>query len=152
MPNLTVLTAPRTWTLGSCMNLGVEASHGAYVAKMDDDIARLYAGTDIKPSYVMELLRLHYAGPMTIRELADAVESLFPTLPSQMLRSHPAYTRLRDAYGDVAAPAQPQIIRVHLLSLLIFVGLLGTWLISVVPPPACEKELMASPVSTNTNL
>lgn len=46
----------------------------ALLAKMDDDIARLYAGTDIKPSYVMELLRLHYAGPMTIRELADAVQ------------------------------------------------------------------------------
>jgi DNA-binding MarR family transcriptional regulator len=43
------------------------------LATMDDDIAKLYAGTDIKPSYVMELLRLHYAGPMTIRELADSV-------------------------------------------------------------------------------
>lgn len=43
------------------------------LAAMDDDIARLYAGTEIKPSYVMELLRLHFAGPMTIRELAESV-------------------------------------------------------------------------------
>ena len=41
------------------------------MTRMDDDIARLYAGTDIKPTYVMALLRLHHRGPMTIRELAD---------------------------------------------------------------------------------
>lgn len=43
---------------------------------MDDDIARLYqeAGVEgLKPSYVMELLRLHHQGPMTITELAESV-------------------------------------------------------------------------------
>ena len=46
------------------------------LAEMDDDIARLYADAGIaglKPSYVMELLRLNAAGPMTITELAESV-------------------------------------------------------------------------------
>jgi DNA-binding MarR family transcriptional regulator len=44
---------------------------------MDDDIARVYAEAHIdglKTSWVMELLRLHYSGPLTIRELADSVQ------------------------------------------------------------------------------
>jgi DNA-binding MarR family transcriptional regulator len=44
---------------------------------MDADIARVYAeaGVDgLKPSYVMELLRLHARGPMTITELAESVQ------------------------------------------------------------------------------
>jgi DNA-binding MarR family transcriptional regulator len=46
-------------------------------AAMDDDIARLYAEAHIdglKPSFVMELIRLHRRGPMTITELAAAVQ------------------------------------------------------------------------------
>ncbi len=46
-------------------------------AAMDADIARIYAGARIvglKPSFVMELLRLHARGPMTITELADSVQ------------------------------------------------------------------------------
>lgn len=46
-------------------------------ATMDEDIARLYAEADIqglKTSYVMELIKLHVHGPLTIRELAQAVE------------------------------------------------------------------------------
>lgn len=45
-------------------------------ARMDDDIARLYVENDLpglKPSYVMELLRLHARGPMTIKDLAASV-------------------------------------------------------------------------------
>jgi DNA-binding MarR family transcriptional regulator len=44
---------------------------------MDADIARLYAEAQIeglKPSWVMELLRLHARGPMTIAELARSVQ------------------------------------------------------------------------------
>ncbi len=47
------------------------------LAAMDDDLARIYAeaGIDgLKPSYVLELLRLHAQGPMTITELARSVE------------------------------------------------------------------------------
>ena len=46
-------------------------------ASMDADIARLYVEARIdglKPSYVMELLRLHAQGPMTITELARSVQ------------------------------------------------------------------------------
>ncbi|WP_210717580.1 MarR family winged helix-turn-helix transcriptional regulator [Amycolatopsis acididurans] len=44
---------------------------------MDDDIARLYREARIeglKPSFVMELIRLHHQGPMTITELAASVD------------------------------------------------------------------------------
>ncbi len=44
---------------------------------MDDDIERLYGEARIeglKPNWVMELIRLHLRGPMTITELAEAVE------------------------------------------------------------------------------
>lgn len=54
------------------------------LAAMDNDIARLYAGTEIKPSYVMELLRLHFAGPMTIRELAEAVSRTHSALSQKV--------------------------------------------------------------------
>jgi DNA-binding MarR family transcriptional regulator len=45
--------------------------------EMDDEIARVYAENGIeglKTSWVMELLRLHYSGPMTITELAESVQ------------------------------------------------------------------------------
>jgi DNA-binding MarR family transcriptional regulator len=45
-------------------------------ARMDADIARIYTERQIKglkPSFVMELLRLHSRGPMTITELAESV-------------------------------------------------------------------------------
>lgn len=45
-----VLVAPGTLTLGECMNLGVEASTGGYIAKMDDDN---YYGTH----YLSDLVR-----------------------------------------------------------------------------------------------
>jgi DNA-binding MarR family transcriptional regulator len=43
---------------------------------MDADIARIYDEaqvTGLKPSFVMELIRLHLRGPMTITELAESV-------------------------------------------------------------------------------
>ena len=46
-------------------------------AAMDADIARVYADAQVegvKPSQVMELLRLHARGPMTITELAESVQ------------------------------------------------------------------------------
>ena len=47
------------------------------MAAMDDDIGRIYAeaGVDgLKPSFVLELLRLHARGPMTIADLARSVQ------------------------------------------------------------------------------
>jgi DNA-binding MarR family transcriptional regulator len=46
-------------------------------AAMDADITRIYAEAQIeglKPSSVLELLRLHADGPMTITELAESVQ------------------------------------------------------------------------------
>ncbi|NOL39839.1 MarR family transcriptional regulator [Kribbella sandramycini] len=43
---------------------------------MDGDIARIYTDHQVegvKPTWVMELLRLHLRGPMTITELAESV-------------------------------------------------------------------------------
>ncbi len=42
--------APREWTLGACMNLGVEVASGDYVAKMDDD-------NTYSPHYLSDLVR-----------------------------------------------------------------------------------------------
>src|SRR5215831_248785 len=47
------------------------------LAEMDDDIARIYADVGlpgVKPRWVMELVRLHARGPMTITELAESVQ------------------------------------------------------------------------------
>jgi DNA-binding MarR family transcriptional regulator len=46
-------------------------------AAMDADIARIYAEARVdglRPSWVMELIRLHARGPMTITELAESVQ------------------------------------------------------------------------------
>jgi DNA-binding MarR family transcriptional regulator len=45
--------------------------------EMEDELARVYAEARVeglKTSWVMELLRLHYSGPMTITELAESVQ------------------------------------------------------------------------------
>jgi DNA-binding MarR family transcriptional regulator len=47
------------------------------LAAMDAEIAELYARARIdglKPSFVLELIRLHARGPMTITELAESVQ------------------------------------------------------------------------------
>ncbi|WP_055697462.1 MULTISPECIES: MarR family winged helix-turn-helix transcriptional regulator [Streptomyces] len=56
-------------------------------AAMDADIARTYAERRIdglKPSYVMELLRLHACGPMTIAELAESVQRTHSALSQKV--------------------------------------------------------------------
>ncbi|TMR33017.1 winged helix-turn-helix transcriptional regulator [Nonomuraea zeae] len=54
---------------------------------MDADIARLYSKKRIKglkPSFVMELLRLHACGPMTITELAESVNRTHSALSQKV--------------------------------------------------------------------
>jgi DNA-binding MarR family transcriptional regulator len=60
-----------------------QAEHGQWwplaqlQAAMDAEIARIYTDRQIsglKPSFVLELLRLHERGPMTITELAESVQ------------------------------------------------------------------------------
>ncbi|MFI6537619.1 MarR family winged helix-turn-helix transcriptional regulator [Nonomuraea sp. NPDC050547] len=56
-------------------------------ARMDEDIARLYTEARIdglKPSYVMELIKLHLRGPMTIKELAEAVQRTHSALSQKV--------------------------------------------------------------------
>ena len=46
------------------------------LSDMDDEIARVYADNgigDLKPTWVLEIIRLHARGPMTIAELARSV-------------------------------------------------------------------------------
>lgn len=46
------------------------------LSDMDDEIARIYAENgldDLKPSWVLEIIRLHVRGPMTITDLARSV-------------------------------------------------------------------------------
>ncbi|HEY0936652.1 MAG TPA: MarR family transcriptional regulator [Trebonia sp.] len=46
------------------------------LSALDDEIARVYAENgigDLKPSWVLEIVRLHARGPMTIAELARSV-------------------------------------------------------------------------------
>ncbi|MFI2037105.1 MarR family winged helix-turn-helix transcriptional regulator [Streptomyces bottropensis] len=54
---------------------------------MDADIAQVYSEQQIdglKPSYVMELLRLHACGPMTIAELAESVQRTHSALSQKV--------------------------------------------------------------------
>ncbi|AOR29909.1 MarR family transcriptional regulator [Streptomyces fodineus] len=56
-------------------------------ASIDADIAQIYSEQQIdglKPSYVMELLRLHACGPMTIAELADSVQRTHSALSQKV--------------------------------------------------------------------
>ncbi|MFI1730949.1 MarR family winged helix-turn-helix transcriptional regulator [Streptomyces acidicola] len=56
-------------------------------ASMDADIARIYSEGQIeglKPSFVMELLRLHAYGPMSIRELAESVDRTHSALSQKV--------------------------------------------------------------------
>lgn len=56
-------------------------------ASMDADIARIYSEEQIdglKPSFVMELLRLHLCGPMTITELAESVHRTHSALSQKV--------------------------------------------------------------------
>lgn len=71
---------------------------------MAADIARVYAeaGVDgLKPSFVMELLRLHARGPMTIAELAESVQLTHSAI-SQKVAAMRAAGLVRTAPGPDA--------------------------------------------------
>jgi DNA-binding MarR family transcriptional regulator len=62
-------------------------------AAMDADIARIYAEAEItglKPSFVMEVLRLHARGPMTITELAKSVQLTHSAVSQKVAAMHAA--------------------------------------------------------------
>jgi predicted transcriptional regulator len=65
-------------------------------ASMDADIAEVYSEQQIdglKPSYVMELLRLHACGPMTIAELAESVQRTHSALSQKVAAMRTAGSR-----------------------------------------------------------
>ena len=71
---------------------------------MDADIARLYAESPIgpiKPSFVLELLRLHARGPMTITDLAESVARTHSAI-SQKVAAMRAAGLVRTAAGTDA--------------------------------------------------
>jgi len=73
-------------------------------AAMDADIARVYTEAQVeglKPSQVMELLRLHARGPMTITELAESVQ-LTHSAVSQKVAAMRAAGWVRTTPGDDA--------------------------------------------------
>lgn len=73
-------------------------------AAMDDDIARVYAEAGVpglRPSWVLELLRLHFRGPMTITELAASVQRTHSAL-SQKVAAMRAAGWVRTAEGPDA--------------------------------------------------
>jgi DNA-binding MarR family transcriptional regulator len=54
---------------------------------IDDEIARVYAENgipDLKPTWAMEIIRLHVRGPMTITELARSVERTHSALSQKV--------------------------------------------------------------------
>jgi DNA-binding MarR family transcriptional regulator len=54
---------------------------------MDDEIARLYAENgmdDLKPNWVLEIVRLYVRGPMTIAELARSVDRTHSALSQKV--------------------------------------------------------------------
>ena len=54
---------------------------------IDDEIARVYAENgipDLKPTWAMEIIRLHVRGPMTIAELARSVERTHSALSQKV--------------------------------------------------------------------
>ena len=73
-------------------------------ASMDAEIARVYSEARIeglKPSFVMELLRLHASGPMTITELAESVDRTHSAL-SQKVAAMRAAGWVQTIAGDDA--------------------------------------------------
>ncbi|MZD05964.1 MarR family transcriptional regulator [Streptomyces sp. SID5785] len=71
---------------------------------MDADIGQVYAERRIeglKPSWVMELLRLHARGPMTIAELAESVQRTHSAL-SQKVAAMRKAGWVRTVVGDDA--------------------------------------------------
>ncbi|MFI7405752.1 MarR family winged helix-turn-helix transcriptional regulator [Streptomyces sp. NPDC049541] len=77
-------------------------------ASMDADIARIYSERQIeglKPSFVMELLRLHACGPMTIAELAESVQRTHSAL-SQKVAAMRTAGWVQTVVGDDARTRQ----------------------------------------------
>jgi DNA-binding MarR family transcriptional regulator len=75
---------------------------------MDDEITRIYAERRIegvRPNWVMELIRLHSRGPMTITELAESVQRTHSAM-SQKVAAMRAAGLVRTTVGADARSRQ----------------------------------------------
>ncbi|WP_405056640.1 MarR family transcriptional regulator [Kribbella sp. NBC_01505] len=73
---------------------------------IDGEIGRVYTDRDIqglKPNYVMELLRLHLKGPMTITELAESVGRTHSALSQKVAAMRTAGLVQTEAGSDARA-------------------------------------------------
>ena len=78
------------------------------LAAMDDEIAQVYEGlgiSDLKPTWVVELLRLDAHGPMTITELAESTQRTHSAM-SQKVSAMQAAGFVRTAPGRDARSKQ----------------------------------------------
>ena len=109
-PAMTIVRAPARWTLGECLNAGLERAGGHLVAKMDDDdhygrhhladlvAAWTYSGADVVGKRIEFV---HLAGPdQTIRRQPTATERDRPhvggptLLAERSLLAHYGFLRL----------------------------------------------------------
>jgi DNA-binding MarR family transcriptional regulator len=82
-------------------------------SEMDDEIARVYADNgidDLKPNWVLEIVRLHVRGPMTIAELARSVGKTHSAL-SQKVAAMRAAGWLATAQGEDARSKRVTLTR-----------------------------------------
>jgi len=109
-------------------------------AAMDAEIARIYTEAGIaglKPSMVMELLRLHARGPMTITELAESVQRTH-SATSQKVTAMRAAGLVRTAAG---ADARTRKITLTAKARRIIGKLAAEWRATEAAVAELEKEI-----------
>jgi DNA-binding MarR family transcriptional regulator len=109
-------------------------------AAMDMDIAKIYAeaGIDgLKPSYVLELLRLHARGPMTITELARSVQRTH-SATSQKVAAMRAAGWVRTTAG---ADARSKVVRLTAKATRVIGRLAAEWRATEAAVAEIEAEI-----------
>jgi DNA-binding MarR family transcriptional regulator len=109
-------------------------------AAMDADIAAIYAAahiTGLKPSMVLELLRLHARGPMTITELAESVQRTHSAM-SQKVAAMRAAGLVRTTAG---ADARTKKITLTAKARRIIAKLAAEWRATEAALAELEKEI-----------
>jgi DNA-binding MarR family transcriptional regulator len=107
---------------------------------MDDDIGRLYTEARIeglKPSFVMELIRLHLHGPMTITELAESVQRTHSAISQKV-----AAMRAAGLVETVAGPdARSKVVTVTAKTTAIVDRLMAEWRATEAAVAEIEAEI-----------
>jgi DNA-binding MarR family transcriptional regulator len=109
-------------------------------ARMDADIAQLYVESDLpelKPSYVMELLRLHARGPMTIKDLAASVQRTHSAMSQKVAAMRKAGLVRTTAGKD----ARNKVVELTSKSEAIVEKLAAEWQATEAALVALEREL-----------